>query len=218
MSDISAWIPLSIGDYIADTMHLTTEEHGAYFLLIMHYWRTGGAIPADAQTIKNVTKISQKKCEKVLRFFEKKDGFLFHKRIEQEIKNARERVEKQRKRTQAATQARRKSANVTTNVTETVTTNVTLSSVPLPPEYNNKHRDNNAARARADGKERGFDIDLVLDDNGRKRAKQSAPGWDLHYLMDVYNSGIRDGERPMPDKPSAAFPAWCKKYTKGKQP
>lgn len=32
------WMPLYIGDFIADTAHLSAEETGAYILLIMHYW------------------------------------------------------------------------------------------------------------------------------------------------------------------------------------
>jgi len=42
-----AWMPFYPADYLADTMHLSTEEHGAYILLILHHWQHGELPSSD---------------------------------------------------------------------------------------------------------------------------------------------------------------------------
>lgn len=89
-----AWMPLYIADYLADTGHLTTVEHGAYMLLIMHYWQHGG-LPADEHKLARITRMSiaewSASRDTLADLFE--EGWK-HGRIDKEIAAARETMNK----------------------------------------------------------------------------------------------------------------------------
>ncbi|MBY5750788.1 YdaU family protein [Rhizobium leguminosarum] len=91
-----AWMPLHIADYLADTGHLTATEHGAYLLLIMHYWQNG-RLPENERVIARIAKLTPEQWE------ESRDmlAMLFgpgwtHKRIDAELSKADEIIEKRR--------------------------------------------------------------------------------------------------------------------------
>lgn len=82
------WMPLHIADYLADTGHLSALEHGAYLLLIMHYWKDG-RLPADERMLARLAKLTSEQ------WAESRDmlAALFvegwrHKRIDEELAKA----------------------------------------------------------------------------------------------------------------------------------
>ncbi|MFD2207202.1 YdaU family protein [Kiloniella antarctica] len=93
-----AFMPMFWGDYLRDTMQLSTEEHGAYLLLISEYWVKGEPLPDDDAILSKIvrkTKTKWKKIRpKVESFFEQKDGKLHHSRIDEEISKSLEMYEK----------------------------------------------------------------------------------------------------------------------------
>jgi len=88
------WMPLYVGDYRRDTAHLSAAQHGAYLLLIMHYWQQGGLPDEDDQLsrIASMSLAEWKKNRSVLRAFFG-EGWR-HARIDEELKNAVERYQK----------------------------------------------------------------------------------------------------------------------------
>lgn len=85
-----------IGDYKKDTGHLRAAGHGAYFLLSMHYWATGGLPDDDKQlaAIACLTDREWKSHRETMRAFFKGDGVWKHKRIEIELAAAQAKYEK----------------------------------------------------------------------------------------------------------------------------
>lgn len=81
------WMPLYIGDYLADTIGLTLEEHGAYLLSIMSYWRKGELSIPEAQQIMGTN------YNRIHLFFQQDGNKLTHSRVEQELAAAKHRKE-----------------------------------------------------------------------------------------------------------------------------
>ena len=93
------WMPLYVRDYLADTGRLTTEQHGAYLLLIMDYWISGPP-PDDDEQLASVTRLDAKSWRRIRPriegFFQMVDGRWRHKRIDDEIANATRNIEAKR--------------------------------------------------------------------------------------------------------------------------
>lgn len=94
------FMPLYVADYLGDTRHLTTEQHGAYLLLLMAMWRAGGRVPAEGEKLARIVGLTPAKWAKleedVLAFFRVEAGDLVHRRMEKELMRYTKTVEKRR--------------------------------------------------------------------------------------------------------------------------
>lgn len=84
------WMKLYWGDYARDTGHLNALGHGAYLMLIKHYWCSGAPLKNDddelwriacCDSIREWRKVKQK----IVRLFTIDGDLLRHKRVDAEI-------------------------------------------------------------------------------------------------------------------------------------
>lgn len=59
------WMPLFWGDFLANTMHLSAQEAGAYLFLIAHAWEHNGTIPAEKVRLARIAHVRQDNWKKV---------------------------------------------------------------------------------------------------------------------------------------------------------
>lgn len=104
-------MPLYVSDYLADTMHLSTAEHGAYMLLLMHAWMNEGNLPTDDNRLRRICRLDEKlwkeSKDEIKSFFVEIDGQLRHPRVDKELVRAKQLVS-QRSEAGKASAAKRK--------------------------------------------------------------------------------------------------------------
>ena len=101
------WMPFYFGDYLADTRHLSTLEHGAYLLLIAHYWQRG-SLPDNDEQLARIAGLTPGQWRKVAENLRPlfSDGWK-HKRIEFELSESARISEAGRKGGRASAESRR---------------------------------------------------------------------------------------------------------------
>lgn len=95
------WFPLYVNDYLADTTALEAAEHGAYMLLIMAYWKQGGPLKDDDNSLRKMARVSREEWKEIREtlepFFTVADGFWHHKRMDKELFEAEEKYQRRAK-------------------------------------------------------------------------------------------------------------------------
>ncbi len=111
MAKPDTWMPFYPGDYLRDTMHLTTLQHGAYLLLIIAYWTRGGPLSDDPETLSAICRTPVDEFQRTLNarcreFFVVENGVWRHKRIDEELAKANRSIEQKRQAGLASANAR----------------------------------------------------------------------------------------------------------------
>jgi uncharacterized protein YdaU (DUF1376 family) len=112
MSNGTCWMPLYVGDYLRDTGHLSTAEHGGYLLALMHAWGHGGLLPRDETRLQRICKMDAKQWaasrDTLLEFFYLTEDGYRQKRVERELERAQSIVDKRHDEREAATERMRR--------------------------------------------------------------------------------------------------------------
>lgn len=96
------FMPFYVGDYLADTTHLTVTEHGAYLLLLMSMWRNGGSLPGDDRSLARHARCTRGQWDRMrpvlMPFFHLTDTTITQARLAAELTKHTEAVRQQRER------------------------------------------------------------------------------------------------------------------------
>jgi len=99
-----------IADYLADTTHLSTEEHGAYLLLLFNYWQAGKALPDNNERLARIVRLSNERWisvrDTLAEFFQVVDGEWRHSRIDDDLFSVSLKIEQTSKAGKASAAAR----------------------------------------------------------------------------------------------------------------
>lgn len=117
------WMPLYIDKYLGDTTHLTTEQHGAYLLLLMTAWKRDGLLPKQEQQLQQIARLTpaawRKHRDVVMAFFMEVEGGYTQKRLAEEFDKASRIIATKRENGKKGGRPRKENLDETGRLTET---------------------------------------------------------------------------------------------------
>lgn len=176
------YMPFYVADYMADTSHLTTTEHGAYLLLILSYWQSKKPLRATNGRLASVARMSNEDwllVEPALsEFFEKQGDKWVHKRIDAELLKLSIKLEQNRKAGIASGIARKQKAESKLNG---------RSNGRSTPAKRTYERNVNHTDADADGKEVSVKVEVLSTTEDLRNGRKNGDG--LKGNSPVYKNG-----------------------------
>lgn len=156
-NDAKIWMPLYIADYLADTGRLSAEQHGAYLLALMDYWRSG-PLPDDDEALARITRLPPERWRQqrpaIARFFDIEDGEWRHKRVDEERRKAKENQAMKKERAKKGAAARwekERTGNASSNAPSNASSNpdAMLDDCPSPSPSPSPSKSTSRGEARA---------------------------------------------------------------------
>jgi uncharacterized protein YdaU (DUF1376 family) len=170
-------MPFYIGDYLADTLHLSRDQHGGYMLLIIAYWRNGSPLIDDDGSLGAITKSAPAEWRKLrpvmARFFIVKDGYWHHKRIDHELGKAKHRTEE---RSNAGAKGAAKRWQTDSSAIAKPMANASQNDGPLQSQSQEEEKSSLSGAKKAPAKRRQVPEDWLPSEAGREFALERA-GW-----------------------------------------
>lgn len=214
------FMQLYVADYLGDTRHLTTEQHGAYLLLLMTMWRSDGVLsddPAKLARIAGLTVARWKRIsEDVLAFFTPCDGGLTQGRLSAELTIADEKSEK---RSQAGKAGARAKALKSNKATVANAARLPKHSPEPEPEKKEEDKSSLSAGPTKPGFPEAFDAAwrAYPHTDGRSSKKGSLAEWrklpaeERDTLATACARYARHGKEPKMDCGAPAMERWLKR-------
>jgi len=86
------FMQLYVSDFIGDTLSLSTEQIGAYLLLLMAMWNAKGELPDDDAKLARIARMSVKKwraiAPELMAYFDRHEGKVSHHRLTFELEKS----------------------------------------------------------------------------------------------------------------------------------
>jgi uncharacterized protein YdaU (DUF1376 family) len=184
------YMQLYVSDYLADTMHLDTEQHGAYLLLIMNYWQTAKPIPKNR--LQAITRVSNDRWSSVElslnEYFNDTGTHWVHSRIDADIKMVEEAQAQRSSAGKASAEAKKRlrQAQLKRNGNE----KSTVVEVPLQRSHNeNSSKENRLEENRIE--------ENIKDTKALKRSVFKPPTWMPEEKWKSYLNTRRSKKHPM---------------------
>ena len=139
-----------VGDYLADTLDLTTEQHGAYLLILMTMWQHDAKLPNDPVKLARIARMTPAKFrpvwDEISRFFVVEGDKITNPRLTKERKKAAEKSSKRATAGRAGGQAKALKDN-----------EARLANAMPMPQHSPDTRDQRLPEANASGREASED-------------------------------------------------------------